>query len=146
MNLRLGIDVISMEPTPAVVWALRVGRLSLQAALEEGIGKVRRAVTAARVPSSGPPFVRYLSLRPQLALEVGLPLAGPHAVPTLRATILPGGLGATLWRAPGRDSMAVLEEWIRQNAEPAGDPWEWYWTEPDAPEPRVQIVWPVRLR
>lgn len=146
MNVRLGIEVVTLEPTPAVVWARRVGRRSLDETVEEGIQRVRGAVTAARVPTSGPPFVRYVSFRPRLVIEMGLPLDGPHAVPTLRTTILPGGDAATLWKSPDRDAFDDLRHWVEANALGTGDPWEWYWTEPDAARPRIQIVWPVRWR
>lgn len=150
MNLRVGIEVVSLTPTPAVVLGRKTARRSFEKATIQGIQRVRRAVAAARVPTAGPPFVRYLSLGPRPDLEIGLPLDGPHSVPTLRTTILPGGEAASLLHTGPPDELAAsLEElarWVERHAATAGDPWQWYWTEPDAEEPRIQIVWPMRLR
>lgn len=146
MNVRLGIEIVTVEPTPAVVRATKARRDSLATTVRDGIQRVRRAVAAARVPTSGPPFVRYLTFGSRLDIEIGLPLDGPHAVPSLRTTILPGGDAATLWHGDGIDAFEDLRRWVTEHAVASGDPWEWYWTEPDAEERRVQIVWPVRLR
>lgn len=150
MNVRLRIDVVALEPTPAVVLGRKAGRRPFDKRSLQGIQQVRRAVAAARVPTAGPPFVRYLSLGPRPALEIGLPLDRPHSVPSLRTTILPGGEAASLLHTgPPEELAASLEElghWVERHAVTAGDPWQWYWTEPDAEALRVQIVWPVRLR
>ncbi|MFP3913909.1 MAG: hypothetical protein ACLFWM_03470 [Actinomycetota bacterium] len=150
MNLRLDVEVVSLEPTPAVVAGRKVRDSGLDAAVADGIQRVRRAVTAARVPTSGPPFVRFLSSRSPFRLEIGLPLDGPHSIPTMRATLLPGGEAATLWHGGPHsrtiESLHELEGWVEAHGEPAADPWQWYWTEPDAPEPQMQLVWPMRLR
>lgn len=97
MNVTLGIQVITVEPTPAVVWARRASLRSVQVTIEAGMRRVRRVVRAARVPTCGPPFVRFLSFRPRLDIEVGLPLHGPCAVPSHRPPILPGEEAAGLW-------------------------------------------------
>lgn len=146
MNVRLGIEVVHLEPNPAVVWSRRVDRASLGEVIEAGTDRVRRAVTAARVPTSGPPFIRYLSFSTRLDIEIGVPLDGPHAVPTLRTILLPGGEAATLWHTHHGDAIAELRRWVEANAAATGDPWEWLWTASDAAEPGVQLVWPVRLR
>lgn len=61
MTVRLSVDVVTLEPAPAVVPARRVDSRRLAQAIAEGIPRVRRTVTAAQVPTAGPPFVRYLS-------------------------------------------------------------------------------------
>lgn len=141
------VELIDLEPQPAVVLALSADAGEATAAFGTAIGKVRAAVAAARVPAAGPPFVRYLGYGERIEMEVGLPLDGPHSVPTLRTTILPGGAAASLWRIgshPGlEEALHLLERWVEDNATPAAAPWEVYWTEPDADPPRTQLVWPV---
>lgn len=148
MNVRVDMEVVELEPTPAVVFARKAGRRPLHETATAGIQKVRKAVTAARVPTAGPPFLRYLTLDERPEVELGLPLEGPHSVPSLRTTILPGGRAATIWHTdPGldiRSSLDDLHSWVTTRAEVLGDPWQWYWTEPDAEQPRIQIVWPMR--
>jgi len=143
------IEVVELAPTPAVVLPRRVATESLGDEIGRGIQRVRAAVTAARVPVAGAPFVRYLAMGPEMELEIGLPLKGSHSVPSLRATLLPGGTAATTWHTgpytglPG--ALADIEAWIAENATSAGDPWESYATAPDADPPRTQVVWPVTL-
>lgn len=139
--------MIDLQPSPAVVVARRVPAEALGDRIGRSIQQVRTSVSAAGVPSTGAPFVRYLSGGPDFSIEVGLPLDGPHSIPGLRTTLLPGGTAASLWHVGPydglREAFRRLEDWVDANAEPAGDPWEWYWTEHDADPPRTQIVWPV---
>jgi effector-binding domain-containing protein len=142
------VDVIGLTPTPAVVLERKVRRDRLGQVIDEGIRRVRAAVTAARVPTAGAPFVRYLETGEFFRIEVGLPLDGAHAVPTLRSTVLPGGRAASVWHVgPFGDlgeSFSRLAAWVESSGLASGDPWEWYWTSADAEPPRVQIVWPMR--
>ena len=148
MTIDTTIGLIELTPMPAVVLARRYERSTIERTLEEGIQRVRKAVAAARVPTSGAPFVRFLSIGERGGIEVGLPLDGPHAVPTLRATILPGGLGATAWHHGDQsgvvDSLRLVERWVRHRGRPAGAPWVWYWTADDTAPLRAQVVWPMR--
>lgn len=147
MSAQLHVDLIGLTPTPAAVTARTVDRASLREAIESGIQRTRRAVTAGHVPTSGAPFVRYLSYSDEFDIEIGLPLDGPHIVPGFRTTILPGGTAASVWHLGTYEELRFvfdeLRRWVESNATPAGDPWEWYWTPGDADPPRTQIVWPV---
>lgn len=149
MNVQLEVEILDLTPMPAVVLARSVDRASLGAEIGSGIRRVRNAVTAARVPTVGAPFVRYLSYGEEFDIEIGLPLDGPHAVPTLRATILPGGSAASLWHVGSYTGLPAvfghLRRWVEKNATPAGCPWERYWTAHSTESPRTQVVWPVRL-
>lgn len=144
------VELIELEPAPVVVLPRRVPSRDLAEEIGKAIRRVETVVTAARVPVKGAPFVRYLEWSEDLEIEVGIPLAGSHAVPTLRASLLPGGTAITIWRigeeAGPAGIFTELETWIDAHAEAAGAPWESYWTAPDAGPPRVQQVWPVRLR
>lgn len=149
MNAPPTVTTIELVPTPAVVTRRRARRSDLTQTIGSGISKVRTAVTAARVPSAGAPFVRFLSRADEPELEIGLPLDGAHAVPTLRATILPGGTAVSMWHEGSYEellsALSELEAWMGENAEPGGDPWVWHWTEPGIDVVRAQAVWPVRL-
>jgi effector-binding domain-containing protein len=144
----LRVTMTELTPTPATVSARRVSRSNLSEEVESGIRKVRAAVTAARVPTNGAPFVRYLTMDEEPEVEIGLPLEGSHVVPTLRATILPGGVAASTWHdGPYEEMLSVLvelETWVELNAGSGGDPWVWHWTGPDAEHARIQVVWPLR--
>lgn len=143
------IEVVELAPSPAVVLPRRVPNESLWDEIGRGIQRVRAAVTAARVPVGGAPFVRYLTMGSEIEIEIGLPLDGSHSVPSLRATLLPGGTAATTWHVghysglPG--AFADIEAWIADNATPAGDPWASYCTTHDADPPRTLVVWPVKI-
>lgn len=146
--IELTVTTVDLAPTPAVVSARRVSRSNLGDEVAAGIRKVRAAVTAARVPTAGPPFVRYLTRDEEPEIEIGLPLDGSHAVPTLRATILPAGTAAVTWHVGPYEklfvTLAELEEWVVTNGHPGGDPWVWHLTEPDAEQASIQVVWPMR--
>lgn len=148
MTLDTTVDTIDVEPTPAVVLARRCHVDVLPRTVQDGIQRVRRAVTAARVPTAGPPFVRHLTTGDWREIEVGLPLDGPHAVPTLRATILPGGTAATAWHhgdiSGVIDLLRLVERWVSDRGETTGAPWVWHWTAGDAEPLRAQVVWPMR--
>lgn len=143
------IEVAEREPQPAAVLPRRVTFDRLADEIGSGIRRVESAVTAARVPVAGAPFVRYLALEPAVEIEIGLPLAGSHSVPTLRLGLLPGGAVATTWHEGPYSGLAgaytALEEWIDAHGESAGAPWESYWTPLGAEHPRTQVVWPVKL-
>lgn len=144
----LTITTTDLSPVPAVVTARHVSGSRLSEEVESGIMKVRAAVTAARVPTVGAPFVRYLAMGDEPEIEIGLPLEVPHAVPTLRATILPGGSAATTWHeGPNGQVLSILADmgsWVDANGGSGGDPWVWHLTEPNAEPSRIQVVWPLR--
>lgn len=148
MTIDTTVTSTELTPTPAVVLARRYERDTLDQTIDEAIRRVRKAVTAARVPTAGPPFVRFLSIGDRGEIEVGLPLDGPHVVPTLRATILPGGTAASAWHRGDEsgilDLLRLVERWVADNGTPAGPPWVWYWTPGDSDPFRAQVVWPMR--
>src|SRR5690606_1304132 len=115
MTIDTTVTLTELTPTPAVVLARRYERDTLDQTIDEAIRRVRKAVTAARVPTAGPPFVRFLSIGDRGEIEVGLPLDGPHVVPTLRATILPGGTAASAWHRGDEsgilDLLRLVERW-----------------------------------
>lgn len=148
MTVIPNVELTGRTPTPAVVEERSVHRDRLGRAIDEGIRRVGAAVTAARVPTAGAPFVRYLETGESFRIEVGLPLDGAHSVPTLRSTALPGGRAASVRHVgPFGDlgePVSRLAARVGSSGLASGDPREWCWTSADAEPPRVQIVWPVR--
>lgn len=142
------IEVIELTPTPAVVLPRTIQQSKLGDGIGQALGRIRAAVTAARVPVAGAPFVRYLSFGPEIEMEVGLPLAQPHSIPGLRAAILPGGPAASTWHTGAYEGLAgafaAVRAWVEANATSGGHPWESYWTPADAAPVRTQIVWPIQ--
>jgi effector-binding domain-containing protein len=142
------IEVIDLAPTPAVVLPRTVQRNQLGEDIGRAMSRIQAAVTAARVPVAGAPFVRYLSFGEEIEMEVGLPLTEPQSIPSLRATILPGGPAASTWHLGPYDGLpeafSTVREWVSENATSAGHPWEAYWTQHDAHPPRTQVVWPIQ--
>lgn len=150
MSLQYEIEVVELTPTPAVVLPRIVERHQLGDGIGQALNKVQAAVTTARVPVAGAPFVRYLSWRSEIEMEVGLPLFEPHSIPSLRAAILPGGPAASTWHVGSYEGLpaafGAVRAWVTDNATGAGHPWESYWTAHDADPPRTQVVWPIQLQ
>jgi hypothetical protein len=137
--------LMELEPTPAVVLGRTVVASRLSRAVDGGLARVRGAVTAARVPTSGVPFVRFLERGDPLQIEIGQPLSGPHQVPSLRSSLLPGGTAICTWYQGGIPGVpAALErlgDRLGDEAVPTGSPWMRLW--PDGGTERLQLVWPV---
>lgn len=148
MSPQMAVEVVAIEPTPAVALPRQETGSDLSASVPRAIRRVRQAVAAARVPTSGPPFVRYLSIADPLEVEIGLPVDQPQAVPGLRTTILPGGTAATVDHHGSIDLipllLAQLADWVDAAAESAGRPWQWHLTDPDQEPSRTRLVWPIR--
>lgn len=142
------IEVIEVEPVPAVALGRSTSASRLAHVVEQGLARVRAAVTAARVPTAGAPFVRFTDLAEPFAVDIGIPLSGAHSVPTLRSTILPGGKAASLWLdGDVARLVGALEQMQRHlGADAAGHPWARLWPGTAQDEPGIQLVWPVRTR
>lgn len=117
----------------------------LAPSVELGVGRVRAAVTAAHVPTAGAPFVRFVDLDDPLQVDIGIPLAGPHSVPTLRATVLPGGDAAAMWHQGGLDDLieGVARLLENVNRAPVGRPWASIWPDSEAGSSAVRLVCPL---
>ena len=107
------------------------------------------------VHPAGPPFARYHAYQEnQVDLEAGFPVSKPVAgAGRIAAGALPGGEVAVAWHVGPYDTLPTtykaVEAWSQsQNREPAGSPWEVYWTDPgetpDTEEWRTEVIWPVK--
>jgi effector-binding domain-containing protein len=143
------IEVITLEPTSAVVLPRTVRRSALSDAIGPAVDRATSLVAAARAQPSGPPFVRYLAFGEDVEMEIGFPVESPQNIPALRSTMLPGGTAASTWHEGPYSGLpaafAAVETWIDEQGATAGKPWEIYWTAHDADPARTQIVWPVTL-
>jgi hypothetical protein len=136
-------ETIHLEPSSAAVLSRSIPRETFASSIEQGIDRARAAVTAAHVPTAGPPFVRFVDLGDPTSVDVGFPLAGPHSVPMLRATVLPGGEVAAVWHREDLDGLieAVERFVIRLGDVRVGDPWAAIWsTTEDRPEARIMSL------
>jgi hypothetical protein len=140
------IELIHLEPTAAVVLGRTVGAAELAPSIEQGIARVRAAVTAAQVPTAGAPFVRFVDLGDPLQVDIGIPLSEPHSVPTLRATVLPGGDAAGMWLEGGLEHLIEGVERLLDHVDrtPSGSPWARIMTRPDTPAPVIYLICPVK--
>jgi hypothetical protein len=140
------IEMVHLEPTAAVVLGRNFRAAELAQSVEQGIGRVRAAVTAAHVPTAGAPFVRFVDLDDPLQVDIGIPLVGPHSVPTLRATVLPGGDAASMWHEGGFVGLIESVERLLRNVDrtPVGNPWASIWPDSDAGSPAIQLVCPLK--
>jgi effector-binding domain-containing protein len=121
--------------------------------LAETFGAVATVITAHGAYPAGPPFARYHRLAADgFTVEAGFPVsAAIDADGDVRPSQLPGGpVAATVHTGP-YDQMAPAYEaiagWVSSHrGEPAGDPWEIYFSDPAAePDPatwRTEIVQP----
>ena len=123
-------------------------------ALGEAYGAIWPYVQRVGVEPAGPPYARYLSVKPEHAVfEAGVPVS--RAVPgegEISAGELPGGDVAVTTHIGPFDQMQPAYEaigaWMREHGRAdGGPPWEVYMTDPaEEPDPakwRTDIVWPL---
>ena len=103
----------------------------------------------------GPPFARYHTWGgAEIELEAGVPVLQPvEGKGRVLAGELPGGRLAATWHIGPYDTIGgaygALERWMgAQGLEPAGAPWEVYWSDPqEVPDPsqwKTEVIWPIK--
>jgi effector-binding domain-containing protein len=123
--------------------------------LGKTLGGVATVITAHGAYPAGPPFARYHQLAAdRFAVEAGFPVsAAIGADGDVLPSQLPGGPVAVTVHTGPYEQMApayeALAAWVSSHGgEPAGDPWEVYFSDPAAePDPatwRTEIVQPYR--
>jgi effector-binding domain-containing protein len=117
---------------------------------------VGQAVAVGGATIVGPPFARYHRVGGggNFEIEAGFPVDREiDRTGDVFSSVLPAGAVATTFHIGPYDAMEptyeALFEWVRaHDAEPAGDPWEVYLTDPSAePDPtmwRTEVVLPYR--
>lgn len=120
-------------------------------------GAIAKAVTESGAAIIGMPFARYHrrgEAAAEFDVEAGFPVdRAIDSVGDILPSVLPAGNVATTIHVGPYDEMAptyeALYRWVRErSAEPAGDPWEVYRTDPGAePDPakwQTEVVLPYR--
>jgi effector-binding domain-containing protein len=141
------------QPTAVVRSAVSVAEIP--AFMGRALGAVAKALAVEGLHPVGPPFARYHRIGDRrFGIEAGFPTS--RAVPVHGEVVpasLPGGAAAVLTYLGPYEEMgaaySALTEWVAdRGAEPAGNPWEVYFTDPEEqPDPRrwrTEIVMPVR--
>ncbi len=117
-------------------------------------GMLARVITERGAHPVGPPFARYHMLaEDRFAVEAGFPVSASVNAGDVRSSELPGGAVAVTVHTGPYDEMRpayeALTSWVGgHGGEPAGDPWEVYFSDPARePDPaawRTEIVQPYR--
>lgn len=150
---------IVVEPTderPIASVRLKVEHVDMQRTLAVLLPEVMQVVLSQGRPMDGPPLVRYHSFGDEVDLEAAIPVRTPiESVGRVKASLLPACEAAKAWHIGPYEELGQAYERLQaffdeQGLEPAGAPWEEYWTdpglEPDPAKWRTRVVWPVRRR
>lgn len=116
--------------------------------------EVMAHITATGGRISGPPFSRYHGFSATAVdLEAGIPVAAPVAEKgRVKNGELPAGRTLTAWHIGPYDRLGAAHEALQAHAaaeelQPAGAPWEVYWTDPgmvpDSAKWRTQLFLPI---
>ena len=126
----------------------------LPAWLGGAFAEVAAAVAAQHHGPAGPPFARYhRHADGRFTVEAGFPTVGPvSAVGRVHGAILSGGTAAVTTHVGPYDAMEPAYDavcaWVAAaGGTPAGDPWEVYYSDPEADDPSTwttDVVQPYR--
>jgi effector-binding domain-containing protein len=122
--------------------------------LEEILPAVWMHLRSHGIRPAGPPFTRYCDVgEERVGLEAGFPITDPlEGDERVVVGELPGGRVAVTWHVGPfdrlREAYQALDAWLRhEGCEPAGPPWEVYWTDPEEePDPdrlTTEIILPI---
>jgi effector-binding domain-containing protein len=146
-------ELVHLEPRDTAIIVTETPVERLPQAIADALPAVEGAVTAAGVALTSPPFVRYLSMGPELRAEIGFTIGTAIApVGRVKPGRLPGGDAARILHLGSYDTIAASYErlmaWIAAGGRTAAGPfWEVYWTDPSMnPDPatwRTEVVAPV---
>lgn len=145
------------QPQPAAVVTATLPVAEIGPWLAETYQAVASVIAAHGAGPAGPPFARYHKLDDgRFAVEAGFPVVVAVAAEDgIRPSELPGGPVAVTTHIGSYEQMPAayeaLASWVGDHGgEPAGDPWEVYFSDPSAqPDPatwRTDIVQPYRTR
>jgi effector-binding domain-containing protein len=149
------IEVKGLQPRPTLSIRTTTTPAELGSTLGQLLPEVWRYLEGQGIQPAAPPFARYHGYgADRVDLEAGLAVTAPApGAGRIAAGELPGGQAATTWHVGPYDTLPTahhaLEAWIKDaGREPAGGPWEVYWTDPgEEPDPakwRTEVVWPIR--
>lgn len=143
---------LAAQPT-LVIRAERVPVTQIPVVLAEVLPATWQFLQERGISEAGPPFVRYSNMSEgAFDLEGGFPVSTPvEGEGRVTAAELPAGSVATGWHIGPYDRIGetfdALVKWgAEQGKQPAGDPWEVYWSDPAETSPdelRTQVFCPV---
>ena len=148
------MEVRTLQSQPVASIRVTTTPAEIGSTLGQLLPEIWRHLEKLGVHPAGPPFARYHAHDAgQVDLEAGLPVPGPIAGDErIAAGELPAGEVVTTWHVGPYDTLSrayeAVEAWIKERGrEPAGAPWEVYWTDPgEVPDPnewKTELLWPV---
>lgn len=144
------IEITRRAPQTAAVVRGRVALADVPAFVTGAFGEVAEALSGAGVPLTGPPFTRYRLVDGEFDLEAGFPCGGeaPRSGRVRPATLPGGSVAIAEHRGDYGDvaaTYAAVTTWVGEHGwAPAGAPWETYLDDPEVPDPRTAVSFPVR--
>ena len=149
------IETRVLQPQTTASIRMIVAPAEIGPILGELLPEVWNYLESQGVPPAGPPFTTLPRIRPErVDLEAGLPVAASVAsAGRITSEQLPGGRVAVTWHVGPyeglRGAYQAIEDWLAaEGHEPAGVPWEVYWTDPgEVPDPaawRTEVFQPIR--
>jgi len=149
------IEVRELQSQPVLAVRVSVPAEAIPTIMGEVFGELFAYVGRVGLIPAGMPYSRYYSFgAEEMDVEVGAPLAAP-AVGEGRMVPgeLPGGPAAVTWHIGPYETIGAAYEaitaWMPEHGrQPAGAPWEAYWSDPaevtDPAEYRTEVFWPIR--
>ena len=149
------IEVRELQPQSVVAVRVSVPVEAIPTIMGEVFGELYAYVGRAGLTPAGMPYARYHSFgTEEMDMEVGSPVAGPaEGQGRIVSGELPGGPAAVTWHIGPYDTIVAaydaITAWMQEHGrEPAGAPWEAYWSDPatvtDPAEYRTEVFWPIR--
>lgn len=148
------IEIRTLQPQPI----LGIREATTHAEISSTLAKILPEVFGYAMQSgaqlAGPPLSIYHEWNPpHIVLEGAVPLAQPALGNNrVHAGMLPGGPAAVTVHMGPYDKLELaynaLQAWMKENGkQPAGAPWEVYWTDPgQVPNPaewKTEVFWPI---
>ena len=149
------IEVRELQPQATLAVRVSVPMSAISTVMGEVFGELYGYMGRAGLTPAGMPYARYHSFgAEEIDMEVGAPVSGvAEGEGRMVPGELPGGPAAVTWHIGPYDTLAAaydaITAWMgQQGREPAGAPWEAYWTGPDTvtdpAEYRTEVFWPIR--
>lgn len=153
--MELEFSTIWIEPQPILGIRAQAKMQDLPSLMGPLFGEVIRYVSQSGRQPAGMPFSRYHSMdNESVDMECGLPVTSAlDGTARIQSGELPGGTVVTVIHKGGYEGLpqtwAALVDWMgTQGLQPAGAPWEVYFTDPSAESDqskwRTQIFFPVQ--
>lgn len=153
MPYEIETRTVNLQPTVSIKVSTTPDRLGPE--IDAGFKELADYLRQQGIHAAGPPFTITHRYEPDaIDIEPGFPVdASAPAGGRIAPSELPGGLVAVTNHYGPYEGIAqaygAIQDWLRaEGREPAGSPWEVYWTdpsaEPDTAKWRTEVYWPIR--